>query len=141
MGDIKILVSKILIITCIYYHIYITLTHERENKRFEINSTNNVHKYFTPGTFIYTFLFDWVQEITHACLASSFLMLLSRNAVFKVITVVGIVLYNVLILSYNVIVPNYYALREWLAILGGVLALMAIEWNNQPTHNSKTSTE
>lgn len=102
-----------------------------------MNSVNNIHKYFTHGTPIYLFLTQWIQEITLGCLACSIVMVFSRKIVFKVAVAVGIVLYNLLILSYHVIVPNYYALREWLAILGAVFVLMAIDQDDSAATNSK----
>jgi hypothetical protein len=56
----------------------------------------------------------------------SVFMLVSNRLIIKVITMIGIVLYNWLILHYHVIIPNFYSLREWLAILGGVIALLAV---------------
>jgi hypothetical protein len=53
-------------------------------------------------------------------------MLVSRRAIIKIIVIVGIVLYNWLILHYHVIIPNFYSLREWLGVLGGVIALLAV---------------
>lgn len=46
MKNIKIQISKFLIITCIIYHIIGTLIDSLQNKRFEINTVNNLHKYF-----------------------------------------------------------------------------------------------
>ena len=61
----------------------------------------------------------------------SIFMLFSKNAYIKIIVMVGIVLFNWLILHFHVIVPNYYGLREWIGILGGVVGLMAIELNSK----------
>jgi hypothetical protein len=57
---------------------------------------------------------------------SSIFMLVSRRVIIKIIVIVGIVLYNWLILHYHVIIPNFYSLREWLGVLGGVIALLAV---------------
>lgn len=127
MAQIKVWVSKILIIVAIFYHIWITLSDATQQKRFEINSTNNVHKYFSPGTWAYRFLFAYSQEVTLIMMASSIFMLFSRALVFKAVAIVGVVVYNFLILHFHMIFANFYALREWLAILGGIVALIAID--------------
>lgn len=60
-------------------------------------------------------------------MAFSVFMIFSRSIVWKLLTILGIVLYNIFILHFHVIVPNYYMIREWLAITGGILYLLAID--------------
>jgi hypothetical protein len=55
----------------------------------------------------------------------------ANNNQIKIIVMVGIVLYNWLIMHFHVIVPNYYGLREWIGILGGVVGLMTIELDSK----------
>ena len=54
-------------------------------------------------------------------------MVFSSKKLYKVCTILGIVLYVVLNLHHKVIIPNYYSLRDWLCIIGGLLFLMAVD--------------
>lgn len=127
MGSTKTLISKLLIVTCIIYHIAVTLTDPMQIKRFEINTVNNMHKYFGKDTTIYNALAPYIQEIILGFMACSVFMLVSRNVVWKLFTLVGIVLYNIFILHFHVIVPNYYMIRDWIAVAAGVLYLIAVD--------------
>lgn len=122
----KILLGKLLIILCIYYHIYVTIYDPMQNRRFDLNSKNNIHKYFHSHPNIFNILSTYTTPVTLFSLGCSIFMLISKHIIVKIITIFGIVLYNVLILNYHVIVPNYYVLREWVGIMGGVVALAAI---------------
>lgn len=70
-------------------------------------------------------------------MSCSLLMLISKRVVFKAMTFLGIVLYNLLILHYHVIVPNYYALGDWVGIMAGILAITAADM--EQNSNMQTS--
>lgn len=125
-SNLKILVGKLLIIACIYYHIYVTMYDPMQNKRFDLNSKNNLHKYFHSYPDLFAALAVWVTPVTLCSLGCSILMLISKHMLVRVITLLGIALYNTLILNYHIIVPNYYVLREWVGIAGGVVAIAAL---------------
>lgn len=111
LSNMKILVGKLLIISCIYYHIYVTVYDPMQNKRFDLNSKNNLHKYFHNYADLFNVLAMWATPVTLGSLGLSVLMLVSKHMLIKIMTIFGITLYNILILNYHIIVPNYYVLR------------------------------
>jgi hypothetical protein len=57
----------------------------------------------------------------------SIAMIFSKMVVGKVIVIIGLVLYNFLIPHFRIIIPNYYVMRDWIAICGGLVYLIAVE--------------
>lgn len=60
-------------------------------------------------------------------MAFSLFMVFSSRILFKIVTLLGILSYNFLILHFHIIYANFYGLRDWLAIGAGLVALMAMD--------------
>jgi hypothetical protein len=57
----------------------------------------------------------------------SILLIFTKSIIIKWTVLIGVILYNILIPHFRIIVPNYYAIRDWIAICGGLVYLMAVD--------------
>ena len=136
----RIFISKLLITTCIVFHVYLLACNQTQMSRLDRNSVNNIKAKLSPyiSPKIDQFLCTYVQEVIIGLLACSIPMLFSRNSIYKVLTLVGIVLFQFFNLHHRVIVPNSFSLRHCLGVGGGIVYLMAVD---QPVgKNKQTST-
>lgn len=124
----KILLSKILLIACILYHIYINLYDTLFYSRFQTNFVNNIHKYFyfLPDSAL-SLMEQYFGISVLSMMASSVLILFSHHTFWNLTTIFGIVLYNIFIQHHILIVPSYFAIRDWVAIIGGLIGLIAFD--------------
>ena len=125
MPELKLLLSKVLLVSCIVFHIYISISDPNFSRRWQKNTVANVYKYLNGFPQEMTdFLALKLGWFILAMMGTSILMLFSTGSVWKVTSIFGCILWNVFDHNYLAVVPNHVQLREWLAIIAGLFLLI-----------------